>query len=221
MNVPVDKSLGALRYGSYRERRQGEYVQAVANEAEVEVITKNITVSGNTEVLSAPASTSEQGIRIRGYQVSKASGSAVAISLRQGTTGDTKFTVHLENNGDFASRDFPHVWELESEKALYVNASGSCDVYLTVEYEYFESRIETLELSDTMSIAEALTTLPVVGLSDSLSISESLASENVFERALTDSESIAEDREFVREVYLTLSDSMSVAESFETDHHFP
>lgn len=221
MNVPEDVGLGAVRYGSYRERRQGEYVQAVANEAEIEVITKNITASGNTEVLSAPASTSEQGIRVRGFQVSKAGGSAVDVSLRQGTTGDTKFTVHLENDGDFASRDFSHVWELENEKALYVNASGACNIYLTVEYEYFESRTETLELSDSMSIAEALNTEPVLGLSDSQSIAESLASVSAFNKELTDSEGIAEDYEFTREVYLAISDSMSISESLETDHHFP
>jgi len=221
MNVPEGIGLGALRYGSYRERRQGEYVQAVANEAEIQVITQNITASGNTEILAAPSATSEQGIRVRGFQLSKAGGSAVAISLRQGTTGDLVFTTHLENDGDFAHRDFPHVWELESEKALNVYASGSCDIHVTIEYEYFESRTETLELSDTMSVAEALTTEPTVVLTDSQSISESLATENVFTKELTDEEAIAEDKEFVREVYLAISDSMTITESFETDHHFP
>jgi len=219
--MPENIGLGALRYGSYRQKRQGEYVLATAPEMEVDVITKNITASGNTELLSAPIATSEEGIRIRGFQFSKAGGSAVEISLRQGTTGDTKFTAHLENDGDFVGRDMPHVWDLDAEKALYVNASGACDVYVTVEYEKFISRVETLELSDTMSIAEDLTTEPTVGLSDSQSIAESLASVSAFTKELTDSESIAEDKEFIREVYLDLSDTMSIAESFETDHHFP
>jgi hypothetical protein len=153
MNKPTRIGLGALEYGKFREVRKGESVVGVANEAEIFAITRNITASGATEVISAP--TDEEGIRVRGFQMSKAGGSAVNISLKQ-DDGDNCYTVRLENDGDFISRDFSHVWALETHKALQAVASGACNVYLTVEYEHTPSRREGLKLTDSVDITEAL-----------------------------------------------------------------
>jgi hypothetical protein len=152
MYRPIGQALGALEYGKFRKNRQGESVVAVANEGEVLVKTILVTASGLTEVLAAP--TDEYGLRIRGFQVSMVSGSAVNVSLRQSTDGDDCFTTHLESAGNSFGRDFNNVWALETHKSLNVNTSGVCSVYVTVSYEEFPSRTEGLKLTDSMAMAE-------------------------------------------------------------------
>jgi len=147
------KGLGALEYGKFRLNRQGESVVAVSNEDEVRVKTGTVTDSGNTLMVAGQA---DKGTRVKGFLLSREGGSAVAISLREGTDGELKYTTYLKDDGDFVRVDLSHTWALSINKSLYVYASGGCNVHVTVEYDGpADSVQESTNLTDSMTMAEA------------------------------------------------------------------
>lgn len=199
-------SKGALEYGKFRRNRQGEPVIAVSNEDEIKVKTITITDSGNTALVPAE---SGKSIRVKGFIFSREGGSAVAVSLREDTDGDLKYTTYLYADGDYISKDFTHVWMLNSNKPLYAYASGSCNVHVTVEYEGpSESVAEGETLSDSIIIQERLVTDVGVNVRDSLDIAE--AEIEGTGKVVTDAQTITETTAHVWAILNELVDTVEI-----------
>ena len=164
---------GSAEYGKFRQNRQGDIVVAISNEDEVKVKTFLVTDSGNTLLLDSLA---DKAIKIKGFQYSMEGGSAVALSLREDTDGDLKYTVYLATTGDFIARDLTHVFALNANAPLYVYASGACNVHVTIEYNGpEESSQEGLDLTDSITIADsAVVPTRQLAITDSISIAESV-----------------------------------------------
>lgn len=201
--------LGHLEYGKFRQNRQGEYVVAVSNEDEIKVKTLTITESGNTAFIPAEAG---KAIRVRGIIYSREGGGAAAISLREDSDGDLKYTVYLKDDGDKFEKDLSHVWALNTNKPLYIYASGACNVHVTVEYDGPDESVQEGEtLADTLSITEALSIKPNKKVADALAMTDDGI--NKFAIGAGKGESLSVLESIAKVSSTVLADSLSITES--------
>ena len=206
----VSGSRGALEYGKFRENSKGESVVATVDDSEFNVATTIITDSGNVEIIAAPVE--GEALRIKGFQLSREGSNAVAISFREETDGELKYTTYLANDGDFVYRNLPGAWALGNGRALNAYASGDCNVHITVEYEGpAVSEKESESLADSLSIAEEIAIDSVKNITDVITIAE-----EEFEtqgRVLTDSMDIVDSGLVITgDRSKALSDEVSIAE---------
>jgi len=201
---------GAMEYGKFRRNSKGEWAVAVVEDVELEVVTLNITESGNHAIVEPAA---DEAVRLKGFHISNNSGTDVDISFREEEDGELKYTTHLVDEGQTVDRKLPGAWALGNGRALNVYASGACDVFITIEYEGpSESEEEKESLADSMSISEELATTLVKVLSDSMTITESIG--NVLSLELSDSMSISDGDPYITgDRTKALTDSLSIAES--------
>lgn len=203
-------SRGALEYGKFRENSKGETVVATVDDSELNVVTLNITESGNHEIVVPSL---EEAIRVKGFYISNNSGTDVDISFREETDGELKYTTHLIDEGHLVERSLPGAWALGNGRALNVYASGDCDVYVTIEYEGpAESEEEKESLGDSLSISEEIAVVSGKNVIDTITIAE--AETETTGRSLLDSIDIVDSGLVITgDRSKALSDEVSVAEA--------
>jgi hypothetical protein len=209
MSMPRGKC--AREWGKYRESRNGQVGVATVEESQADIETLNVTASGNTEILPAPGSTEK--LVIKGFHFSNDNSSKVTVSLRAGTTGKDRFsTVLAANGGNFDKNLIGRNWELPINTPLIVNLDGASDVFVTVEYEGgAEPGQEGVNLSDSLSIAEAPAKEVATPLADSQTLSASVA--NSPAKPLSDTIDFAESNTRTGDRVIALSDSEPIVES--------
>jgi len=210
--MSLSKGLGAREYGKFRDTRHGETVVGVTNEDEATVETLLVTASGDTEILPAPGST-EYTI-LKGFQFSN-NGSKITVSLKAGDDGKEKFkTTLLANGGSLDVNLIGRYWRLPINKPLIVVLSGAGEVHVTVEYEGLdEPAQESVELSDTLSIAEAPVKDVATPLADAITFAEAMATAEADKHTFSDSMTIAEDLAYTESKEIALSDAVPLTES--------
>lgn len=99
----------------------------------VDVKTTNVTGSGQTELVAAPAAGFRLVVRYLGYSLNGAT--ATLCSVRQ-AGGTDKYSQRLQAQGQAWARGF-HLteWQLPEATALQATLSIASDVYITVETE--------------------------------------------------------------------------------------
>ena len=150
--------LRAREYAKFRKPRYDEVVTAVDNEGSAfHPATKNITASGETEVIAAPGA--ELCIRIKTMMVNNVGADQRVVSFKEGASGTVKYTNSMPQYGSMWNMNFIGAyWILPPNTALIGNLDGVGDVNIQPSYDIVKG-IPVLELTDAMAISESLATV--------------------------------------------------------------
>lgn len=154
INIP--KGLRAKNYAKFRKTaRTGRVVVSTANEDEaLYPATKNLTASGETEVLAAPGV--GKAIRIKVMMVNNVGADQRVVSFLEGTGGTEKFKNSMPQYGSMWNLNFIGAyWTLPEATALVGNLDDVGDVNVQIGYEIVELA-DTKALEDRMGITEKL-----------------------------------------------------------------
>jgi len=228
--MPFPNGLRAREYAKFRGTKHNETAMAMVNEDEAIPITLRVTTSGNTDLIPSPGA--DDALTIKGFHFSNNNSSKVTVSLRAGSGAPLKFSTVLAANGGNLDKNLNgRYWRLPLGAELFVNLSGTSDVYVTVEYEssaqpgeealYLDDSISMTEtlakdvttpaVADSQSIAEANAKDVATPLVDSIDISEGLVATGDRSKALSDSVAIAET--LGNSTTLALNDAQTIVAS--------
>jgi hypothetical protein len=174
--MTLPKGKGAREYSKFRETRNGLTAVGVTNEDEAIPVSKIVNNSGDTELIASPGA--DNYIVVKGFHFTNSDSSVNTVHLKAGTSGKNLFSTTLAaNGGNFDVNLLGRYWRLPINKALVINLESAGKIGVTIEYELeLEPGQETVSLTDSFSLAEAVANLATLSLSDSESISVNLDS---------------------------------------------
>jgi len=152
------EGLRAREYAKFRKPRYDEVVVATDNEGSAfHPATKNITASGETEVIAAPGA--GNCLRIKLMMVNNVGADQRVASFLEGTGGTEKYKNSMPQYGSMWNLNFIGAyWILPPNTALIGNLDGVGNVNIQSAYDIVKG-IPVLELTDSMDIAESLETV--------------------------------------------------------------
>jgi len=214
MSLPEGK--GTREWASFREGREvNTSVCAITNETRSYPHCHTVTASGETVLIAGRA---DVALVVTGFHFSKYGGSQVNVSLRAGSGKEDLFLCCLKTDGENLHRDLQGGWKLPVNTSLIANLSGAGNIYIEVETADDTVGEEAKDLTDTISIAEAL--VPVTeyhaALTDSQAIADNASAAPVseFVRTAADAQTIADsDIIITGDRFKTLGDSVALTDS--------
>jgi len=149
--------LRAREYSKFRAPRYDEVAVAVVNEdSAFHPASKNITASGETEVIAAPGA--GRCLRIKLMMVNNVGADQRVVSLLEGASGTEKYKNSMPQYGSMWNLNMiGGYWILPPNTALVGKLDAGGDVNIQPAYDIVKA-IPVLELTDAMSIAEDLET---------------------------------------------------------------
>ena len=154
--------LRAREYAKFRKPRYDEVVVAVDNEGSAfHPATKNITASGETEVIAAPGA--DKCLRIKLMMVNNVGADQRVVSFLEGSSGTEKFKNSMPQYGSMWNLNFIDAyWILPPNTALVGKLDDAGNVNIQPGYDIVKA-IPVLALVDKLSIAEDLVTVHTEG----------------------------------------------------------
>ena len=151
------EGLRAREYAKFRKPRYDEVVVATSNEDVASYpASKNITASGETEVIATPGA--DKCIRIKTMMVNNVGADQRVVSFLEGTGGTEKFKNSMPQYGSMWNMNFIGAyWILPPNTALVGNLDDVGDVNIQPGYDIVKA-IPVLELTDEMAITESVET---------------------------------------------------------------
>lgn len=149
--------LRAREYAKFRAPRYDEVAVAVANEdSAFHPATKNITDSGETEVIAAPGA--DRCLRIKLMMVNNVGADQRVVGFLEGSGGTEKYKNSMPQYGSMWNMNFIGAyWILPPNTALVGNLDDAGDVNIQTAYDIVKA-IPVLELTDSISLAESVET---------------------------------------------------------------
>jgi len=151
------EGLRAREYAKFRKPRYDEVVVATDNEGTAFYpASKNITASGETEIIAAPGA--DKCIRIKTMMVNNVGADQRVVGFLEGTGGTEKFKNSMPQYGSMWNMNFIGAyWILPPNTALVGNLDAGGDMNIQPGHDIVKA-IPVLELSDVLTIAEDLET---------------------------------------------------------------
>jgi len=152
------KGLRAREYGKFRAPRYDEVATAVVvDDNAAYPATKNITASGETEVLATPGA--NLCIRIKVMMVNNVGADQRVVSFLEGTSGTEKFKNSMPQYGSMWNLNFIGAyWILPPNTALVGKLDNTGNANIQLGYDIVKA-IPVLTLTDEMAITESLVTV--------------------------------------------------------------